>query len=96
MPMTTDEIEILLANTISEINRLSTSVENIRQVLVEVLSQEQTHKDRERLKGILAPYQSDAQSHWLFAAGQRVRERFDKEQTAQMDLFFQAGLKLPR
>ena len=61
--MTTDEMEILLANTISEINRLSTSVENIRQVLVEVLSQEQTHKDRERLKGLLAPYQSDAQSH---------------------------------
>ena len=53
--MTTDEIEILLANTISEINRLSTSVENIRQVLGEILSQEQTHKDRERLKGLFSP-----------------------------------------
>jgi hypothetical protein len=89
--MTNDEIEIVLANTIHEINRLSSSVENTQKVLGEFLGNlGLSPADRAHLKGLLAKHRTDAQSHVLFEAGKTIRRRFEKEQTAPNTPLFRA------
>jgi hypothetical protein len=89
--MNTDEIEIVLANAIHEINRLSSSIESIRQTLGEVLEKrELSSADRARLKELLSQHRSDAQSLVLFEAGRSIRRRFETEQTALKSPLFQA------
>lgn len=87
--MTNDEIEIILASTIHEINRLSSSIENIHEILGEVLEKrELSPAGRARLKALLIEHRSDAQSRVLFEAGKTIRRRFEKEQTAQKASLF--------
>jgi hypothetical protein len=88
--MTNEEIEIILGNTISEIDRLSSSIENIREILAGVLEKpELPQVDRERLKELLSRHRSDGRSRVLSEAGNTIRRRSEKEQTKRKTPFLQ-------